>query len=101
MRSEFMFSQGHCSIILTNGYRISMTNYETAHCRYDVNKSDKYRSFSNTVELMVFDPIGQDITKVLYPDASPDKDNLDADDIAGVINRVITYRGPFRPEDLL
>jgi len=100
MTGVFMFSKGHISIRLSNGYRVSLCNYEGAHCNNVTMRSNKEGDVSSDAEIMVFDPSGNDITKVLYPDASPDASNKDPDDLANLLNTLQEYRGSFTKEDL-
>jgi len=98
--SLFVFEQGHVSITFVNGYRISMTNYSCAHCDYNSLRSDIHRSVSFNVEVMIFDPSMNDITKVFFKDASPDAGHIDSAGIAIIINKLRYYKDSFTKEDL-
>ncbi len=96
--SEFMFMHGHASITFDNGYRISMTNYDNAHCHHHLNRSDKYVTYSSDAEVMIFDPHGNDITKLFYSDASPDVSNITPNEIVCIMKQLILFDGTFKKD---
>lgn len=97
-KAELYTMQGHCCITLSNGYRLSMTNYGGAHCHNA--REDTYTSRSIDCEVMIFDCDNNDITKVFFKDASPDASNVSMDAIGKILVELGMNGGPYKRKDL-